>query len=63
MKEKIVDMALKGSGVRDTGRVLSIGINTVMRTLKSSRQNKSPRDRLFTKRSHSSVNWINKDLL
>ncbi|MDE9590596.1 IS1-like element transposase, partial [Xenorhabdus bovienii] len=40
MKEKIVDMAINGSGVRDTGRVLGLGINTVMRTLKNARQNK-----------------------
>ncbi|CDH34633.1 Insertion element iso-IS1N protein insA (fragment) [Xenorhabdus bovienii str. Intermedium] len=31
---------MNGSGVRDTGRVLGLGINTVMRTLKNSRQNK-----------------------
>ncbi|QTL39800.1 IS1 family transposase [Xenorhabdus budapestensis] len=30
MKEKIVDMAMNGSGVRDTGRVLGVGINTVI---------------------------------
>ncbi|CDH07099.1 Insertion element IS1 1/2/3/5/6 protein insA (IS1a/IS1b/IS1c/IS1d) [Xenorhabdus bovienii str. oregonense] len=40
MKEKIVDMAMNGSGVRDTGRVLGLGINMVMRTLKNSCQNK-----------------------
>ncbi|CDG86676.1 IS1-like element transposase [Xenorhabdus bovienii] len=40
MKEKIVDMAMNDSGVRNTGRVLGLGINTVMRTLKNSRQNK-----------------------
>ncbi|MDE1482074.1 IS1 family transposase [Xenorhabdus bovienii] len=34
-KEKIIDMAMNGSGVRDTGRVLGIGINTVIRTLKN----------------------------
>ncbi len=38
MKERIVDMAMNNSGVRDTARVLKVGINTVIRTLKSSRQ-------------------------
>jgi transposase-like protein len=31
-------MAFNGSGVRDTARVLKIGINTIIRTLKNSRQ-------------------------
>ncbi|MBV8045275.1 MAG: hypothetical protein JO226_22005 [Pluralibacter sp.] len=31
---------LNGSGVRDTVRTLKVGINTVIRTLKNSRQNK-----------------------
>ncbi len=34
VKDKIVDMAFNSSGVRDTARVLKIGINTVIRTLK-----------------------------
>ncbi len=33
VKEKIVDMAFNESGVRDTTRVLKIGINTVIRAL------------------------------
>jgi len=33
-KGKIVNMALNGSGVRDTSRVLGIHMNTVMSTLK-----------------------------
>lgn len=37
VKEKIVDMAHNGSGVRDTARTLKIGINTVIRALKNSR--------------------------
>ncbi|OAT31255.1 VgrG family protein [Buttiauxella brennerae ATCC 51605] len=37
MKEQIVEMAFNGSGVRDTARVLKIGINTVIRALKNSR--------------------------
>ncbi|MBE8598176.1 hypothetical protein IQ209_17185 [Xenorhabdus sp. BG5] len=35
MKEQIVDMALNNAGVRDIARVLKVGINTVIRTLKS----------------------------
>ena len=38
IKEQIVDMALNGSGVRDTARVLSIAIGTVITTLKKSVQ-------------------------
>ncbi len=34
IKEKIIDMALNGSGVRDTSRVLGISINTVLSELK-----------------------------
>ena len=34
MKERIVDMALNGSGIRDTSRVLSVAIGTVLTTLK-----------------------------
>jgi len=34
VKEQIVDMALNGSGIRDTSRVLGIGKNTVLSTLK-----------------------------
>jgi transposase-like protein len=36
VKEQIVDMAMNGSGVRDTGRVLGIGKNTVISELKKS---------------------------
>ena len=36
VKEKIVSMAMNGSGVRDTARVLSIGKNTVLAHLKKS---------------------------
>ena len=36
VKEKIVTMALNGSGIRDTSRVLGIHMNTVMSTLKKS---------------------------
>lgn len=40
VKDKIVDMAFNGSGVRDTARVLKIGINTVLRALKNFPQGK-----------------------
>jgi len=33
-KEKIIDMAMNGSGTRDTGRVLKISPNTVTSVLK-----------------------------
>ena len=35
IKEKMIDMAINGSGVRDTGRVLKIDKNTVINTLKN----------------------------
>ncbi len=38
IKELITEMAFNGAGVRDTARTLKIGINTVIRTLKNSRQ-------------------------
>lgn len=34
IKQKIVDMALNGSGIRDTARVLGISMNTVISELK-----------------------------
>jgi transposase len=34
VKDQIVEMAVNGSGVRDTARVLGIGKNTVISTLK-----------------------------
>jgi len=34
IKEKIIDMAINASGVRDTARVLKINKNTVISTLK-----------------------------
>ncbi len=40
MKEQIIDMAMNNAGVRDTARVLKVGINTVIRTLKSSHQDR-----------------------
>ena len=36
VKEQIADMAVNGSGIRDTSRVLGVGKNTVISTLKKS---------------------------
>jgi transposase len=38
IKDRIVDMALNGSGVRDSARVLSVAVGTVISTLKKSLQ-------------------------
>ena len=38
MTEKIVEMAINGSGIRDTARVLNINKNTVINTLKKRKQ-------------------------
>jgi insertion element IS1 protein InsB len=38
VKRQIVDMALNGSGIRDTARVLQVSPMTVMATLKKKRQ-------------------------
>ena len=37
IKEQVIHMALNGSGIRDTARVLGINMNTVMSTLKKKR--------------------------
>lgn len=34
VKEKVIEMAINGSGTRDTARVLGIGKDTVTKTLK-----------------------------
>ena len=34
MKRQMIDMAVNGSGIRDTGRVLGVGKDTVLRALK-----------------------------
>ena len=39
MKERIVDRALNGSGIRDTARVLGISPVTVIKTLKKKNPN------------------------
>jgi insertion element IS1 protein InsB len=38
VKEQIIDMALNGSGIRDTARVLKISPTTVLNELKKKRQ-------------------------
>ena len=38
VKEKIVEMALNGSGIRDTSRVLEISITTVLSELKKKKR-------------------------
>ncbi|MFM8445574.1 MAG: IS1-like element transposase [Methylococcus sp.] len=35
VKEQIIDMAMNGSGIRDTSRVLGVGKNTVITTIKT----------------------------
>jgi transposase-like protein len=40
MKEQIVDIASNNGGIRDTARVLKVGVNTVLRTLKNLNQGK-----------------------
>jgi len=39
MTERIVEMAINGSGIRDTARVLKINKNTVINTLKKRKAN------------------------
>jgi transposase-like protein len=46
-KRQIVDMALNGSGVRDTARVLGIGTGTVLNELKKRGQRLSRSTRQF----------------
>jgi transposase-like protein len=41
IKEKIIEMTLNGSGVRDIGRVLKISCSTVCSDLKKNDKNKS----------------------
>lgn len=36
VKQKITDLTMNGSGIRDTARVLEISLNTVINTLKKS---------------------------
>ena len=39
VKEQIVDMALNGSGIRDTARVLQVSTSTVIKELKKRNRN------------------------
>lgn len=39
VKRQIIEMAMNGSGIRDTGRVLGIGKDTVVRALKKKNLN------------------------
>ena len=39
IQDQIVEMAMNGSGVRDTSRVLGVSINTVISTLKKRNPN------------------------
>jgi transposase-like protein len=41
VKQQIVDMAMNGSGIRDTGRVLGISPTTVIKELKKARRGRS----------------------
>jgi len=45
IKEKIIDMTLNGSGVRDIGRVLHINKNTVVSVLKKNSKNEPLKSR------------------
>ena len=38
VKYKILQMAINGSGIRDTVRVLGVGINTVIKQIKKNKQ-------------------------
>jgi transposase-like protein len=38
VKHKILQMAINGSGIRDTVRVLGVGMNTVIKQLKKNKQ-------------------------
>ncbi|MDR0460000.1 MAG: hypothetical protein LBH62_00965 [Nitrososphaerota archaeon] len=40
-KQMIITMALNGSGIRDTARVLGVSVNTVLSVLKKHKNSKS----------------------
>lgn len=42
VKDQIVDIAMNGGGIRDTARILNIGKNTVISTLKKTPPKWSP---------------------
>jgi len=41
VKEQVVDMAINGSGIRDTARVLAISKGTVISTLKKRKSHRA----------------------
>tara|TARA_B100000579_G_scaffold379771_1_gene347326 strand:- start:472 stop:792 length:321 start_codon:yes stop_codon:yes gene_type:complete len=41
VKEQLIDMAINGSGIRDTARVLKIARNTVLTTIKKKENTRS----------------------
>lgn len=47
IKKQVIDMAINGSGIRDTARVLSISKNTVIDTLKKKKIMSSTSIRTF----------------
>jgi transposase-like protein len=47
MRRKVIEMALNGSGVRETGCVLKISYNTVIAQLKKSLHAESSQPSLF----------------
>ena len=50
VKQKIIDMSLNGSGVRDTARVLGISTSTVINELKKKRPHSSRLTKLLSRR-------------
>ena len=57
VKEQVVDMALNGSGVRDTVRVLKISKGTVISTLKKKRIRRCGSTRTFCLSWRKSRAW------
>lgn len=47
VKQQIGEMAINGSGIRDTGRVLKISPNTVIKELKKKRKTLNPSTILY----------------
>ena len=46
IKKQVIEMAINGSGIRDTARVLHINKNTVIATLKKRKRNYSHKPKL-----------------
>jgi len=49
VKKQVIDMAINGSGVRDTARVLNISKGTVMSTLKKRKKYRSSKPKLSSR--------------